>query len=163
MSFPLPKQNPCYFCEIIQGNVDGWNVVERTDHTLTVLNGRQYEVGQCIVVPNRHAPTLVELTEEEIVAVMSTAKRLTEVMVRAFAPDGLLLYQNNGVGSGQEVPHFHLHVIPRREGSDWGFGPPHIAKLAESTGPSKHNYAQPTESKAQTIAQLKKYYQSATS
>ena len=119
MSFPLPKQNPCYFCEIIRGNVDGWNVVERTDLTLTVLNGRQYEVGQCIVVPHRHAPTLVDLTEEEIVAVMSTAKRLAEVMVNAFAPDGLLLYQNNGVGSGQEVPHFHLHEGPQSTSRQW--------------------------------------------
>ena len=26
-------------------------------------------------------------------------------MIDAFAPDGVLLYQNNGTGSGQEAPH----------------------------------------------------------
>ena len=158
MPFPLPKGDPCYFCEIILGRADRWNVIEQTELTLTVLNGRQYEVGQCIVVPIRHAPTLLELSDDEAAAVMSSAKRLTAVMMKAFAPDGVLLYQNNGLGSAQEVPHFHLHVVPRREGSDWGFGPPHIAKLKESLGPAERNYAKPTPAKGETIAQLKRHY-----
>lgn len=108
---PLPEMNPCYFCEIVEGNRERWNVIEDTELTLTVLNGRQFEVGQCVVLPVRHAPTLLDLTEQEGAAVMAAAKRLTRVMVKAFAPDGVLLYQNNGVGSGQEVPHFHLHVV----------------------------------------------------
>ena len=45
-------------------------------------------------------------------------------------PDGLNLIQNNGVIEGQEAPHFHMHVVPRRrEDSKWGNGPPHIAVL----------------------------------
>lgn len=40
---------------------------------------------------------------------------------------GITVYQNNGVTSFQEVPHFH--VVPRRKSSDWGSGPPHIAAL----------------------------------
>ena len=158
MVLPLPVMNPCYLCEIVEGASSRWNVIEQTDLTMTVLNGRQYEVGQCIVVPIRHAPTLLELDHDEAAAVMSSAKRLAEAMMRAFAPDGLLLYQNNGLGSGQEVPHFHLHVVPRREGSDWGFGPPHLAKLKEALGPPQHNYAKATGSKAETIETLKKHY-----
>jgi diadenosine tetraphosphate (Ap4A) HIT family hydrolase len=158
MPLPLPKGDPCYFCEIIRGNADRWNVIEQTDLTMTVLNGRQYEIGQCIVVPIRHAPTLLELDDAEAAAVMSSAKRLAEAMMKSFAPDGLLLYQNNGLGSGQEVPHFHLHVVPRREGSDWGFGPPHLAKLKEAIGPPEHNYATSTRSKTETIETLRKHY-----
>ena len=41
MPFPLPKGDPCYFCEIIRGNADRWNVIEQTELTMTVLNGRQ--------------------------------------------------------------------------------------------------------------------------
>jgi diadenosine tetraphosphate (Ap4A) HIT family hydrolase len=158
MPLQLPKGDPCYFCEIIRGHADRWNVIEQTESTLTVLNGRQYEIGQCIVVPIRHARTLLELADDEAAAVMRSAKRLAAAMLKAFSPDGLLLYQNNGLGSGQEVPHFHLHVVPRREGSDWGFGPPHLAKLKEAIGPPEHNYAAPTPSKAETIEMLKRHY-----
>lgn len=155
---PLPEMNPCYFCEIVEGNRERWNVIEDTELTLTVLNGRQFEVGQCVVLPVRHAPTLLGLTEQEGAAVMAAAKRLTRVMVKAFAPDGVLLYQNNGVGSGQEVPHFHLHVVPRRADSDWGLGPPHIARLERGRRPAHLDQAIVTDTKRQVVAHLRRHY-----
>lgn len=155
MTFPLPEMDPCYFCEIIEGSSDRWNVVEERDLTITILNGRQFEVGQCVVLPVRHAPTLLDLTNAEEAAVMAAAKRITSVMVNVFAPDGVLLYQNNGVGSGQEVPHFHLHVVPRRANSDWGFGPPHIARLKGGRRPVHLDHAAVTEEKRRTAAQLR--------
>jgi len=44
-----------------------------------------------------------------------------------YRPLGVLTFQNNGVYSGQEVPHYHFHVVPRQPGSDWGIGPPQLA------------------------------------
>lgn len=158
--FPMPKMDPCYFCEVASQD-SGWNVIDRTSLTITVLNGRQYETGQCMVMPIRHAPTLLDLTEAEGAAVMSAARRLTEVFVAQYGPDGVLLYQNNGVGSGQEVPHFHLHVVPRSPSSDWGFGPPHIARL-ESRGPEHLDHSVVTERKMRTAELLRKYFRHAS-
>jgi diadenosine tetraphosphate (Ap4A) HIT family hydrolase len=149
--------NPCYLCGIVESPAS-WNVVERTGLTVTILNGRQFETGQCMVLPIRHAPTLLDLTEGEEAAVMAAAKRLTKALVAAYAPDGVLLYQNNGVGSGQEVPHFHLHVVPRRPDSDWGFGPPHIARLQKSNQPAHLDHAIVTDYKVQTVELLRQYF-----
>ena len=159
--FPLPAMDPCYLCEIVQGNSDRWNVIEHAELTVTLLNGRQFEIGQSMVLPVRHAPTLLDLTQREEAAIMAAAKRLTKVMVRAFAPDGVLLYQNNGTGSGQEVPHFHLHVVPRRADSDWGFGPPHIAKLEKSRRPAHLDHAVVTDEKRRTVERLRQYFNEA--
>lgn len=148
---------PCYFCEVIAGRTADWTVIERNEVTLTLLNGRQFETGQCIVVPVRHAPTLLELQDAEGAAVMMAARRLMNAMVEAYAPDGVLLYQNNGVGSGQEVPHFHLHVVPRRAGSDWGFGPPHIARLEQGRRPLHLDHEAVTETKRQTAEELRRH------
>lgn len=156
MSLPLPEMHPCYFCEIIEGRGGRWNVIHRDQLTITLLNARQFEPGQCVVLPLRHAPTLLELTPRETSAVMTAAQRLARVMVETYAPDGILLYQNNGVGSGQEVPHFHLHVVPRRANSDWGLGPPHIARL-EGPGPAAHlDEHRITDSKRETAADLRR-------
>ena len=65
---------------------------------------------------------------------------MADALVKAYDPDGLNLIQNNGVDAGQSVPHFQMHVVPRRKvGSDWGNGPPHIAVLEgkESTKPER--------------------------
>jgi len=155
MSLPLPDGDPCYFCEIVSGQADPWNVVKRSETTLVVLNGRQYEIGQCMVVPARHAATLLDLTEAELTQIMIEAQRLAGLMVRLYKPDGVLIYQNNGVGSGQEVPHFHLHVIPRRHGSDWGLGPPHLARFEAEGRPPQFNYALPTDGKRATVEELR--------
>ena len=129
MNFAMPVMEPCYFCELARQGTQGWNFIERDELTMTVLNGRQFEAGQCIVFPVRHAPTLLDLDDAEGAAVMRAAKRIGTAITQALAPEALLLYQNNGILSGQEVPHFHLHVVPRTAGSDWGMGPSHLARL----------------------------------
>jgi histidine triad (HIT) family protein len=149
--------DPCYLCGIV-AEAASWNVIERSDLTMTILNGRQFEIGQCMVLPLRHAPTIVDLTAPEEAAVMAAAKRLTKALINAYATDGVLLYQNNGVGSGQEVPHFHLHVVPRQPGSDWGFGPPHLARLENPARPRHLDHAIVTEQKVQTVAFLRKQF-----
>ena len=121
--------DPCFLCEVIAGREEK-GVVEETDQTLTLVNWKQYELGQVYVIPRRHAPTLLDLTDDEMDAVMSAVRRVARALVRAYDPDGMNLIQNNGAVAGQDAPHFHMHVVPRRRhGSDWGSGPPHIAVL----------------------------------
>ena len=155
MPIVLPAMDPCYFCELAGGRGERWQLIERTPLTMTILNGRQYEVGQSMIVPVRHAPTLLDLTAEEDAAIMAASRRLAHAMAAAFDPDGLLVYQNNGVGSGQEVPHFHLHVVPRRAGSDWGFGPPHLARVERR--PPHLDHAVTTAAKQQAAEILRRH------
>ena len=89
---------------------------------------------------------------------MAAAKRLAKVLIAQYSPDGVLLYQNNGLGSSQEVPHFHLHVVPRTATSDWGFGPPHIARLEKTNRPAHLDHMVVTDRKVQTVELLKKYF-----
>ena len=154
MPIQLPHADSCYFCRIIAAADDRWRVIEDTPLTVTVLNGRQFEVGQCIVVPVRHAPTLLDLADEEGAAVFAAARRVAQAIVAAFDPDGVLLYQNNGLGSGQEVPHFHLHVVPRRAGSDWGLGPPHIARLERRSAHLDHTVTTDAKRAAAEVLRL---------
>lgn len=147
MNFAMPVMDPCYFCELARRRVDAWNVVIEDPLTMTALNGRQYECGQCIVFPKRHAPTLLDLTAQEAAAVMLAAKRVGVAITKAFAPEALLLYQNNGILSGQEVPHFHLHVVPRTTGSDWTTGPAPLARAQAGQRAAHLDHAVVTDEK----------------
>ena len=123
----LPTRDPCDLCEGMAGREERWAVVDEGEHTLTVVNPWQFEVGQCCVITRRHVATLLDLSVHECREIMVSAKRVAEALVRAFRPLGILTFQNNGVYSGQETPHFHFHVVPRQKGSDWGIGPPQLA------------------------------------
>lgn len=129
----LPKQYPCEFCEGMAGRDEKWTVVAECEHTLTVINPSQFEVGQCCVITRRHAGTLLDLSDHECTAVIASAKRVAHALIKTYQPLGILTFQNNGVYSGQEVPHYHFHVVPRQPGSDWGIGPPQLA-VFESAG-----------------------------
>ena len=129
MPFEPPNVDVCLFCERIEGRKDDWAVIEQDDTTLSFINPRQFEEGQALVIPRRHAPTTLDLSELEAQAVMAAVRRLEAAMEWALDPDGITVDQNNGVVSNQEVPHFHMHVVARRYGSGWGEGPKHIAAI----------------------------------
>lgn len=136
MSIEVPDVS-CVFCARLSGGgVSGaryeWAVIDDDELTVSFINPRQFEVGQALVIPRRHAPTLIDMTAEEAAAILQHAQRIARAMVAAFDPDGITLWQNNGVVSLQEVPHAHLHVVPRRYGSNYGEGPPHLAALSRA-------------------------------
>ncbi len=109
----LPIRDPCDLCETA-GREDGWAVIDESEHTLTVINPWQFEVGQCCVITRRHVATLLDLSDRECEAVMRSAKRVAQALVRAYRPLGILTFQNNGVYSGQETPHFPSMSCPGR-------------------------------------------------
>lgn len=123
----LPLRDPCNLCEGMAGREERWAIIDQSEHTLTVINPWQFEVGQCCVITRRHVATLLDLSAEECGAILVSAQRVAEALVETYQPLGILTFQNNGVFSGQETPHFHFHVVPRQKGSDWGIGPPQLA------------------------------------
>ena len=127
----LPQQDPCDICETLAGR-STVPLVAACELTCTVVNPMQWEVGQCCVVTRRHVATLLELTDEESAAVIKAARQVAHALLATYEPLGILTFQNNGVYSGQEVPHYHLHVVPRQPGSDWGIGPPQLRKFPDA-------------------------------
>lgn len=121
-----------------------WAGIAESRHTMTVINPYQFEVGQCCVITRRHVATLLDLSDEETKDVLKAAQRVARALLGAFQPLGILTFQNNGVYSGQEVPHFHFHVVPRQPGSDWGIGPPQLA-VFESAGRVRGTPHDPSE------------------
>jgi len=127
----LPRQAPCEICETLAGR-SAVPVIAESEHTLTVVTPVQFEVGQCCVVTRRHVGTLLDLTDQECAAVLTAARDVAQALLATYQPLGILTFQNNGVYSGQEVPHFHFHVVPRQPGSDWGIGPPQLHKFPDA-------------------------------
>jgi diadenosine tetraphosphate (Ap4A) HIT family hydrolase len=82
------------------------------------VNLRQYEKGALLVIPTRHASTVVDLPSDIVGMVHTEAAILGRAVMRAFGATGLNIFQNNGVDAGQHVAHFHVHVVPRYLGSD---------------------------------------------
>jgi len=149
----LPQQHPCDICETVAGR-SHVPVVAESELTLTVVTPVQFEVGQCCVVTRRHVATLLDLTEEEGASVISAARDVARALLAAYRPLGILTFQNNGVYSGQEVPHYHFHVVPRQPGSDWGIGPRQLHKFPDAGRAAGSLYDPTTEDQRRQRARV---------
>lgn len=106
---------PCPFCEIAAGRLHA-SVVAQTDRVMAFLDLRQATEGHVLVIPRQHVETIFEIDPELAGEVMQCGVRVAKALQAALRPAGLNLWQSNGAAGGQEVPHFHLHVQPRRVG-----------------------------------------------
>ena len=110
----VPHSEVCRFCENIeQGETSSGvkcAVIEDLANTFAFILPRQIATPHLVVITKRHAPTLLDLTSDEAVAVARHVHRLAAAVNRAFSPAGLGIFQNNGVASGQSVGHYHMHI-----------------------------------------------------
>jgi histidine triad (HIT) family protein len=112
MPIAIPQREPCPFCENLAGR-HPCAFIAQHDLYSSFVNPRQFEKGTLLVIPNRHAPTLLDLHSDELTAMFLHAQNLIRALNKAFSPDGYNVYQNNGIAAGQSVPHYHLHIVPR--------------------------------------------------
>jgi histidine triad (HIT) family protein len=103
----------CPFCEIVAGRLDA-SVVAQTEHSLAFLDFRQAVDGHVLVVPRAHVEDIYAIEPAMAGDVMQLGVRVAHALRETFQSPGLNLWQSNGAAGGQEVPHFHLHVHPRR-------------------------------------------------
>ncbi len=106
----------CSFCPPLETQ----QVVRFADDLVRYLDDERWQGAlkhSGIIVPVRHAETVFDLTEDEVVAtfrMLGQAKAWLDIgHVSGHAPDGYNVGWNSGAVAGQQVFHAHLHVIPR--------------------------------------------------
>lgn len=122
----------CIFCNIASGKIPAKKIHE-TDRTLAFLDAFPLAKGHLLVIPKTHYSKIQEMTEDDNADLFESVRVLTGKVER-LGPSSLIAI-HNGKEAGQEVPHVHVHLIPRRLGD--GAGPVHSMfanrpKLSES-------------------------------
>jgi histidine triad (HIT) family protein len=125
----------CIFCRIIEGNIPSIKLYE-DNKTFAFMDINPKSDGHTLVIPKQHSVTILEISEEDVAAVAASTRKLALAIQKALSPDGLSLMQSNGSAAGQEVDHFHVHIMPRWQGDRLGNpsvnrDASHIAEVAE--------------------------------
>ncbi len=106
-------QKRCFLC--LDGDNDEESLVlSRKGTAFVIMNKFPYANGHVMVVPRRHVGKLEELTDEEIMDVMSLVRAMSLILKRELSTDGLNVGMNLGraAGAGLEE-HLHVHLVPR--------------------------------------------------
>jgi histidine triad (HIT) family protein len=115
-------QEDCPFCQIVAGEQSAHRVLE-TDTTVAFLDINAVAEGHTLVVPKTHVPSLLEADTDTTGAIFESARRVANAIEETLEPDGINLFQSNREAAGQDVFHFHVHVIPRWTDDDIHFAP----------------------------------------
>ena len=104
----------CIFCKIANKEIPS-RIIMETENSIAFLDAFPVSLGHTLVIPKRHYGKVQDMTDldntdlfNSVYQVISKVDRLT---------GATLLAVHNGKDSGQEIPHVHVHLIPR-ESSD---------------------------------------------
>ncbi|MES3518219.1 MAG: HIT family protein [Natronomonas sp.] len=110
------------FEKIIDGDIPA-RIVHETETTLAFLDANPLAEGHTLVIPKEPHERLRDLPPELSADVFSVVRELTPRIEDAVDADATTIGINDGSAAGQEVPHLHVHIVPRFEGD--GGGPIH--------------------------------------
>jgi diadenosine tetraphosphate (Ap4A) HIT family hydrolase len=68
-----------------------------------------------LVVPRAHYNSLLDVPPEIGVHLFQVTMRLAGAIRRVTGCDDMNIVVNSGSAAGQDEPHYHVHIIPRRE------------------------------------------------
>ena len=102
----------CVFCKIVEGQIPSTKV-HQDELTLAFMDIGQVNPGHVLVAVKPHVENIYGLDDALAAAVFQTVARVARAVKKAYSPEGVTLYQANGLAAGQTVYHFHLHIVPR--------------------------------------------------
>jgi len=129
----------CIFCKIVNGEIPA-KIISDTEKSLAFMDAFALTKGHSLVIPKTHYEKIQDIPPEENAELFETVRRVISKVDKL--TNATLVAIHNGKQSGQEIPHVHIHLIPRS--SDDGAGPVHSMfqsrpKLTENEIEELHN------------------------
>ena len=145
-----PPNYDCPFCRIARSDFGGSVIggaeadVLRTSDVTAFIGSHWWPRNErsVIVIPNAHFESIFDLPAEAAAQIHAVAQRVAAAMTSVYRCEGISTRQDNGPVGGQDVWHYHLHVLPR-----W-----HNDRLYERTA---ERYRAPPHERASRAAMLR--------
>ena len=123
----------CLFCKIVSGAIPSHKVYE-DEFSFAFLDIDPCSSGHTIVIPKKHFERFTDMDTYDAGNLFESVNTVAKAVEVALGVKGSNIGLNNGKVAGQEVPHVHVHIIPRAEGDKGG-----AIQSVVNTKPDKDN------------------------
>ena len=106
----------CIFCNIIRDNKI--MKVYEDDWTVAFMDIAKDVDGHIVAIPKRHEKNILDCDSDILSKLMNCVKKVSNHLVDNCGYDGVNLLNASDESAGQSVPHFHIHVIPRKNNDE---------------------------------------------
>jgi len=112
-------EQKCIFCAIASKQIPASTIYE-DEKVLAFLDINPLTEGHTLVIPKYHAENIFDISEKDLKHISTVAQGIANKMKEVLYAEGVDLFQASGQAADQQVPHFHLHIIPRKTGDQLG-------------------------------------------
>lgn len=106
------SQLPCVFCRIVSGLEGSYRVYEDRD-VVVILDKYPVSKGHLLVITKEHYESIHDAQPRIATKALTVASALARIYRVELGASGVNIVVNSGRSAGQEIFHFHIHVIPR--------------------------------------------------
>jgi len=110
----------CPICLVVEGKIASWKIYE-DDKILAMLHDTPASIGHIIIVPKKHYNIIEQVPDYIVSHMMIVANKLSTAVFEGLNAHGTNIIINNGPDAQQTMPHFSVHIIPRRENDGLNF------------------------------------------
>ena len=100
----------CIFCKIANKEIPS-RIITETENSIAFLDAFPVSLGHTLVIPKHHYEKVQDITDLDNTDLFNTVYQVISKVDRLTG--ATLLAVHNGKDSGQEIPHVHVHLIPR--------------------------------------------------
>ena len=102
----------CVFCKIAAGEIPASKVYE-DGTTLAFMDIRPITRGHLLVIPKKHARLITDLDDTTLANLSGVVRKLDAALRKLDGVKDITIHISDGPAAQQEVPHVHIHLIPR--------------------------------------------------
>ena len=107
----------CIFCKIVSGEIST-RFLGETAHSVSFLDVFPLAAGHVLVIPKNHHRKIQDASVEENADLFSLVREMVSNVDKITG--STLIAIHNGKDAGQEIPHVHVHLVPRSKGDSAG-------------------------------------------
>ncbi|MBI1663108.1 MAG: HIT family protein [Nitrosopumilus sp.] len=100
----------CIFCKIIAKEIP-CKILGETSNSISFLDAFPLAKGHVLVIPKNHHQKIQDMTDDENSDLFSLVHKMISKVDSISG--ATLVAVHNGKEAGQEVPHVHVHLVPR--------------------------------------------------
>jgi len=104
----------CIFCKISRGEIPSYKCYEDNDF-LAFLDITPRNKGHTLVIPKKHFRWVWDVDEDLSAKQAVVVKKVANALKKTFETEFVVSFV-----IGEEVPHAHIHLVPRFENDDHG-------------------------------------------
>ncbi len=109
----------CVFCKIVAGKIPAM-VLLQNDKAIALLDAFPLAAGHTLVIPKSHYAKVQDMSQEDAMGVFEVVWKIICAVEDGSQVSASTIAIHNGKEAGQEIPHVHVHIVPRSRGDGAG-------------------------------------------